>query len=995
MVIVITLCLISTGIFAQEITVNGSVQDASGEPVIGATILVKGTTNGTTTDIDGQYELANVGADTVLVFSYVGMKSQEVMVNAQNRIDVVLEEGAIGLEEVVVVGYGTQRKSDLTGSIASADIEAFRESPNVNIMQSLQGSVPGVQIGQVNQAGEEPSIQVRGQSTLNGSTSPLIVVDGIIFRGRIADLNPADIASVDVLKDASSKAIYGAQAANGVILITTKEGKVSQKPTIQYSGSISTQNPTVDARILNREEVLQKIKDIEYRNAYLGPGYTEPNPDWEFDQSELLPKLLSGIENGTDYDWWGALTSPGHIMNHVLSISGGSENTNYYLSGGYTDQKGFILNDNYSRATARINIETDLTNWLTVGTNTYASFADFSGVYPNINGISRGTSPLVAPKDQNGELIVNHLGDNNVNPFLNAQADDRDLNNRVSGNLFAKIKVPQIKGLSYQLNFNNNLNWFSHSTSNIYGAGLSGAASKAHASNYDVMLDNILTYNREFNNHSVNFTLVAGYNKVKFDRTYAGGENIPNLSLSYNSLEQSIIREINSDAWEQVSTYQMGRFNYNFKNRYILTGTLRRDGFSGFSANNKFGLFPSLGAGWVVSEESFFSMPNINFLKIRASYGQNGNQAARYSSLARVLSSESNHYVYGDGSGTSLGLSPASLANSDLSWETSTGLNLGVDFGVINERVRGNIEYYSTATTDLLWDLRLPQITGFSQITTNLGRIENRGFEVSLQTIPVQKKNFRWNLNLNFSRNQNKIVELLQLDNNGDGKEDDLVASGLFIGESIGTIYGYEIDGIWQVNDEIQEGFSPGTYRIVDQNNDGAISASDDRVILGRSEPAFRFGIQNTFRYKGLSLRIFVNSIQGGKNGYLGANHPSGVAGTPGTAQNSNWFTFYDYWSTLNPDGKYPRTWEAAQIKPSQYFSRSFVRLQDLSLSYSFKKSTLEQIGINNTKIYVSGKNVLTLTKWDGWDPETNQGIGNANAFPLMKAYTLGLDISF
>lgn len=994
-IFVVILSLLSAGMFAQEIAVNGNVQDASGEPVIGATVMLKGSAKGTTSDIEGRYELTGVPAEAVLIFSYVGKETQEIPINGQTRINVVMKAGAVGLEEVVVVGYGTQRKSDLTGSVVSADIEAFRESPNVNIMQSLQGSVPGVQIGQVNQAGEEPSISVRGQTTLNGSRAPLIVLDGIIFRGRISDLNPADIQSVDILKDASSKAIYGAQAANGVVLVTTKGGRTAQKPTIQYSGSISSQNPTVDTRLLNRSEVLQKISDVEYRNAYLAPNYIEPNPDWDFSQSELYPNLLEGIENGTEYDWWDELTSPGYIMNHVVSISGGTENTSYYLSGGYTDQEGFILNDRYTRTTARINIETKLTAWLTVGTNTFGSFADLSGSYPDINRIARGTSPLISPKDENGAYIINPLGDNNVNPFLNAQADDRDINNRISGNLFVRITVPRIEGLSYQLNFNNNVNWFAHATSNPYGASLSGVASKAHATNYDVMLDNILTYDRKFKEHGLNITLVAGYQKAQYDRTFASGQNIPNLSLSYNSLEQAIIREITSDAWEEVSVYQMGRVNYNYKNRYIVTATLRRDGFSGFSENNKFGLFPSVGAGWVISQEPFFDIPSIDFLKLRASYGENGNQTSRYSSLARVSSAVSNHYVFGDGAGTSLGQSPASLANKDLTWETTTGLNVGLDFGVFGERIRGNIEYYSTTTTDLLWDLSLPQITGFSQIRTNLGRIENSGFEFMINAIPVQKSNFSWSVGLNFAHNQNKITELLGIDNDGDGQEDDLIASGLFIGKSIGAVYSYEIDGIWQVTDEVLEGFSPGTYRIVDQNGDGVISAAGDRKILGRTEPAFRMGLQNTLEYGDFSLRFFIHAIQGGKDGYLGANSPSGVAETSGTAQNSNWFTMYEYWSTVNPDGKFPRPWESAQIKPTRYFARNFVRLQDVSLAYQLGGSLTERIGLGHAKIYVSGKNLLTFTKWDGWDPETSQGVGVNNAFPLMKAYTLGLEVTF
>ncbi|MFW6327707.1 MAG: SusC/RagA family TonB-linked outer membrane protein [Bacteroidota bacterium] len=988
------LILIASQAIAQQ-TATGQVTTVTGEPVPGATVVIKGTSTGTVTDADGNFTIQASNGD-VLVISFIGMKPQEISYTGQSRINVTLEQDVIGLEEVVAVGYGTMKKSDLTGAAISADIEAFRESPNINIMQSLQGSVPGVQIGQVNQAGEEPSIQIRGQSTLSGNTSPLIVVDGIIFRGRIADINPADIQSVDILKDASSKAIYGAQAANGVLLVTTKSGKTERKPTISYSGSVSSQTPTVKTRLLNREEFLQKVKDIEYRNAYIGPNYAQPNPDWDYNQSELLPLLREGIENDTDYDWWDALTSPGYIMDHVLSVSGGSESTTYYVSGGYTEQEGFVMNDDYNRSTFRINLDTDITNWLTVGANTFGSFTDFSGVYPNLGVIGR-TSPLVTPTDENGEYIVNHLGDNIVNPFLNAQADNRELKNRISGIFYGVIKIPQIDGLSYRVNFSNNLNWFSTSNSNEYSAGLTGAASKAHASQLDVMLDNILTYDKQFADHGIKATLVSGYNKIENDRTFAGGENIPNLSLSYNSLEQAIIQEINSDAWKETSIYQMGRLNYNFQNRYLVTATLRRDGFSGFSRNNKFAFFPSFGVGWVISDESFFKIPKIDYLKIRASYGQNGNQTSRYSSLARISAGEGSKYVFGDGASTAPGQSVASLANNNLSWEKTSGLNVGLDFGIIDNRIGGNIEYYQTTTTDLLWNMSLPEMTGFSQISTNLGEIANSGFEFHLQTSPVITSDFSWNLSINFSTNKNEIISLLGEDKDGDGVEDNLVASGLFIGESIGAIYNYEVDGIWQLDDDIPSGYFPGNYRIVDQNpgEEYEITAQDDRVILGRTEPAYSFGVQNTMSYKSFTLRFFINSIQGGKDGYLGQNHPFGVASTTGTAQNSNWFKFYDYWSPLNPDGKYPMIWEPAQIRPVQYQSRSFIRLQDISLSYELGNQIANDLGVAGLKIYASGKNVLTLTDWDGWDPETRQGIQVSNVFPLMKSYTLGIDISF
>lgn len=994
----------TTTLYAQGRQVGGTVSDETGSSLPGVNVLVKGTNVGTTTDANGRYALEAGPEATALIFSFIGYKSQEVELGGRTVVDVSMAPDIQQLNEVVVVGYGEQKKSDFTGAISSANLEAFRESPNVNVLQSLQGSVPGVQIGQVTSAGQEPTISIRGQTSLGGSTNPLIVLDGSIYRGRIGDLNPADIASIDVLKDPSSMAIYGAQAANGVILITSKKGKTAKKPRISYSGSYATQTPNTDIRLLNREEMLQKVRDVEYKKAYLAPDFTQPDPAWNFSNSELLPLARQGIDDGTNTDWWDEATNPGFISDHRLNLDGGSETFSYYISGGYTEQNGIVVNDKYSRSSIRINLEAEVTDWLTIGTNTFGAFTDFSGVSPDMTSLAR-TSPFVNIRDGNGEYVINPLGDNNVNPFLIAAADDLDRNNNISGNFFAVIKIPKVKGLSYRLNYNNNYRWDNKFLSNRYAAGLNGGIEKRNSSTNDVLLDNIITYDRRFDDHGLKVTLVAGSNEIEFERTVAEGENVPNISLSYNSLEQAIVQRVNSDAWSEAYVYQMGRINYDYKNRYLLTATVRRDGFSGFSKNNKTAIFPSIGLGWVISEESFAKLPQVDFLKLRASYGRNGNLTGRYSSLARISAGESSRYVFGDGSATSLGFSMESLPNNDLSWELTTGLNVGLDFEILGSRLTGNIEYYRSTTTDLLWNQVLPQVTGFREIRSNLGKIENRGVEFALSGLPVQTEKFSWRLGVNFASNRNRIVELLGLDSDGDGKEDDLIASGLFIGKSIRTIYDFEVDGIWQIADEVPAGFAPGTYRIVDQDGDGTINAQNDRVFLGREEPAYSFGIMNTLQYGQFTFRFFINSIQGGKDGYLGANHPYGVASTTGTAQNQNWYNNWEYWSPTNPDAPYPQPWQVAPVNAVQYLSRSFVRLQDISLAYDFTPDFLKKIGIANAKVFVSGKNLLTMTNWRGWDPETGQGIGLNRApgqgndvrqgFPVMRSYSVGVDLSF
>ena len=987
---------------AQTATISGEVRDlVEGTELPGVNILVKGTSVGTITDIEGSFTLSAPADAETLVFSSVGYETLEVPIDNRSTIDVNLSPDIQALSEIVVIGYGTQKREDVTGSVVSAPLQAFEEAPNTNILQSLSGSTPGINIGQVSTAGEEPDIQIRGQSSINGNQDPLIVLDGVYYRGRLADLNPKDIASVDVLKDASSKAIYGAQAANGVVIVTTKSGKSSQKPVISYSGYYTTQTPANELTPLGREGYLKGVRDVDWQNGYLAPDYTQENPDWTIDNSTaLFPPLLEGFAEGTDYSWYDEVTDPGYITDHQLSIRGSGENTSYFLSGGYTDQKGWILNDKYRRITARINVDTEITDWLTIGANTFGSFSDFSGESPNLNFVPQ-MSPLVTPRDENGELIINPLGDTRLNPFLQSASDDRDLRNSLSGIFYANVRIPQIEGLSYRVNFSNNYRWDALASSNPFDAGQSGRAIKINRTTYDLLLDNIVTYKRDLGqNHGLDITLLYGFNRISYDETQAEGINIPNQALSYNGLGQALIPQIASAAWEERYLYQMARINYDFRNKYLLTATLRRDGFSGFADNNKVGLFPSLGVGWVLSEENFLAnIQAIDFLKLRASYGINGNLTRRYSSLAEISAGGASQYVFGDGGTTVNGQRPSSLANPNLSWERTAGINVGVDFEIFNSRLSGSVDYYQSRTTDLLWNFILPQITGFETITSNVGEISNTGLEFILNGSPVRAGNFSWDVSLNFATNNNRIESLLGLDRDGDGQEDDLIANNLFIGQPIGAVYGYVIDGLWQISDgeAIPDGFAPGQYKLRDLNGDGNITPQDDRQILGRTEQAYQFGIQNTLRYRDFTLKFFIKSIQGGSDGYLGENNPwSGPYNTLGNAQSSNWFAEIDYWTPANPGATYRVPGDFAAIDQNRFFSRSFVRLQDISLSYNLNETLVNRIGLQGAKIFVSGKNLLTLTNWEGWDPETGQGLGanEGTVLPVLRGISVGLDIS-
>ncbi len=787
-------------VYAQSREVKGTITAEDNQPVPGVNIIEKGTQNGVVSDFDGNFTINVTSANGTLIFSSLGYIKQEINLIGKDIVNVILQEDISALDEVVVVGYGSQKKADLTGSIVSADLKQFQESPNTNVLQALQGSLPGITIGQTNSAGAEPSIQIRGQSTLNGSQSPLVVVDGAIYRGRLSDLNPKDIKSVDVLKDPSSKAIYGAQAANGIVIVTTKTARAGQKPTINYSTFYAVQNPTQARRTLNREEYLLAARDVDWQNGYLAPDYIAFNPDWNInDDTAFFPPLIEGLANGTDYDWFDALTDPGFIRDHQLSISGRSEKTSYYLSVGLTNQEGWVINDNYNRQTVRLNMDTKVTDWLTIGTNTFGSFSDFSGVSPSLPSIPP-MSPLTQPIDANGDLIINPLGTFLVNPFLQTTTDDRDNLNNISALFYASIDVPQVPGLNLRVNYSNNYRWTLRGNSNIYGAGLTGSAFKSTSSTHDVLLDNILTYDIRLGDeeqHGLKATLVAGFNIIEAESTSANASGFSNLNLSYNSLEQGVIQRVSSGAWEEKYNNQTARLNYDFKNKYLINASIRRDGFSGFSDGNKNAYFPSVGLGWIISEEGFLKNSTaVNNLKLRGSYGSNGNLTGRYSSLARLEAGTDSQYLFGDGGSTVSGQTLVSLANSDLTWEKTNGINLGLDFGFFNYKISGSVDYYNSKTNDLLYNVRLPLITGFRDIISNVGEIQNDGVEVILDFNPIRTDNFSWDFGLNFATNNNTIVTLTGQDNDGDGVEDDLIASGLFIGESIGAIYGYTIDGI-------------------------------------------------------------------------------------------------------------------------------------------------------------------------------------------------------
>lgn len=1006
--LLMALLLCVTIAWSQSKNVSGKVVSSlDNDPLIGVSVLVKGTTQGALTDVNGNYSIS-VDQGSTLTFSYIGFISVEIPVGNQSTINVSMQEFVEQMDEVVVIGYGTARKSDVTGAMARADLAVMENSPNVNLAQVLKGIVPGLNIGSITTAGGNPSITIRGRNTISGSQDPLIVLDGVIYRGQFTDINPNDVESVDVLKDASSTAIYGSQGANGVILITTKRSGRISKPIISYSGQLSHQRLMKDLKPLDAEGYIQQLKDCFISESRMGTNLTQPNPDFNVALKFKDPVVTDGyLKNPmTNTNWWDLLSNSfPYIQNHNVSIRGRSEATNYFLSFGYTDQKNLVQNDKYNRYSFRINLETNITDWFKLGTQSYYNISDFSGNSPSFSNLLQ-IPALVTPYNEDGSIKTQHyLG--YINPLLNIDTPNENTRSVLSGTFFGEISIPWIKGLSYRVNYSRN--WVTSKLYNFdpYANSLTGAGRKYHTDAVDMTFDNIVTYKNDFGKHSVNATFVYGVESREYSNTDARANIFTDQTLIYNYLQagQSDQNDVRSDAWKESSLYSMGRLVYTYNNRYIFTGTVRRDGFSGFGKDNKFGVFPSAAIAWRLSEENFIKDKYewIDNLKLRLSYGQGGNRTVgRYATLATM--STSGGYVFGDGGTGELAQNVNRLANSKLKWEATTSTNIGLDFSFLRGRLSGTYEYYMSSTSGLLYNVNYPRIngTGTVSIPTNIGKMENRGHELTISGIPVKTRDFMWDLTFNFSQNKNKVVSILGP--GPDGIEEDLVSSNIFIGKSLDPVYDYNIIGMWQVEDYnagiIPTGFTYGVYKIEDLNGDGRITAGDDRKILGYSVPLYRFSIINAFRYKGFELRAMINSIQGGKDYYLG--QPANI---PIRDHLQNWVNVkFDYWTPENPNAKYRQLGEYNNTTGNAfgpYVSRSFIRLQDLSLSYNLPSTLLKGTFISKARIYINATNLLTFTKWDGWDPEAGQGLGydflnyNLGGYPTMKSYSVGLNFDF
>ncbi len=796
--------------------ITGIIKDQSGEPVIGANIVEKGTTNGTITDIDGQYSL-EVGSNSILVVSYIGYITQEIPVGKNNTLDVLLREDTETLDEVIVIGYGTTKRKDFTGSVSSVKLEnsPIALSPNLNALESLKGNVSGLDIGATNSAGGEPSMQMRGQKSISGSNDPLIVVDGVIFMGSINDINPNDIASYDVLKDATSAAAYGSRSANGVIIITTKRGKTG-KPVVTFNATGSMQTWQNKPDLMKGEQWLESV--MARNNSS--------------DLSWLKPQELANMEAGREINWLDASTRTGWVQDYQVAVSGAGEKMNYYLSAAYSDNQGVVIGDDYNRITALAKINTDITSWLQIGVDAAFTKSDYSGVGANI-GEATQTSPYgVMYRNESEKLLEKYpYTQSSVNALWNTDKsvrDNKDIRNNFRANAYAVVKLPWVEGLSYRFNYAGNLS--KNQSGDFYYEGyfvkegayddetryspatlqslLASANGKINNNTTDSwVIDNILNYKNTFGKHSIDLTAVATRDRKKYEMIETTGSNFAangNTTLGINGLHKATVQKVNMDNNQRSNIGYLGRASYSYDDRYFFTGSYRRDGASVFGVNQKWGDFFAFGGAWRLSSEKFMSsISYLDDLKLKLSWGKNGNQGLDpYGTLSTINNGASGgvRYEFG-GSDIIYGLNQKALGNANLGWETTESWNTGFESAWLGSRLFVDLDLYFSKTTDQIFTRDIPVMTGFKNMKSSMGQVNNRGVELTIRSVNIDTQDWYWTTNLTFWLNRNKLIHLYGEDLDGDGREDDDISNSRFIGKPLGAIYGYLQDGIVQETD--------------------------------------------------------------------------------------------------------------------------------------------------------------------------------------------------
>lgn len=1001
-----------TNIYQQKNkTIKGSVVDDSGVPIIGANIMVRGTTNGTITDMNGNFSLT-VEENAVLEVSYIGYVNYELRVGSQDTYSIVLKEDSQSLDEVVVIGYGTTKRKDFTGSVSSVKMEnsPVALASNSNALEALKGSVTGLDIGATNSAGGQPSMQIRGQNSISGSNDPLVVVDGVIFLGNLNDINPNDIASYDVLKDATSAAAYGSRSANGVIMITTKKGKTG-KPVISFNATGSMQTWHLKPELMNGKQWLEAVAAAN--------GYS--------DYSFLTPQEELNLESGKEVNWLDEISRTGWMQDYQAAISGAGEKMNYYMSASYTGNQGVIKGDDFNRTSVLAKINTHITDWLQIGLDASYTHMDYSGI-----GAGMTTASILSPYGMmyrpNGELEATPDGSRgHGNPLWGVDDESKkenlDYRDNLRANGFVLLKCPWIKGLDYRFNFAGNLNYrkagdFTHessfvptgsydddsrysiATQNGYLSSAGGNIVNERTTSY--VMDHILSYNQTFDKHNISLTAVATRDLKKYEYQQLIGNDFAacgNTTLGLNGLHYATTQKIVLNNWKLTNVGYFARASYSFNDTYYVTGSFRRDGASVFGAKNKWGNFGAVGLAWRITNENF--MEKVDFLddmKLKLSWGKNGNQGlSQYSTLSQVVNGQTGgvYYPFGNTGEPSYGINQTTIGNTLLGWETTDAWNMGFESAWLNNRLFFDIDVYFSKTYDQIFSRTIPIMTDFKTMFSSMGEVKNRGVEATVRSVNIQNKDFTWSTSVTFWLNRNKLIHLYGEDLDKDGKEDDDIGNNLFIGKSIHSIYGYEQDGIVQTSDTeymAANGVPAGNPKYVDQNGDGIIN-TEDRVILGCTDPNYKINMGNTLKYKNFELYFMLAGVFGG-NGYFQQSNTNAYITSGDRSQFASNGLYVPFWTETNPSNEYP----SASFTGDGYFlglqSRTYVRLQDVTLSYTFDQKKLQKYNINNLKVFLTGKNLATITGWKGGDPEIGSTVFS-NQYPVMSSISLGLNLSF
>jgi TonB-dependent starch-binding outer membrane protein SusC len=975
-----------------EVLISGQVVDAEGQPLPGVTVIIEGTSVGTVTDINGNYSL-DAATGSVLVFSFVGFENQRITVGNTDKINVRLVEDSQALDEFVVVGYGEVKKSDLTGAVGSVNAEAITRGNPVQAARALQGQVSGVNVNKINsRPGADFTIDIRGLQSIGFSNEPLVVIDGVMG-GRLNTLNPSDIESMDVLKDASATAIYGARGANGVIIITTKKGKEG-KTRVTYDGYTGVKVPNHLPDMMTAQQFYRAYNDV------VKAENPKANPIWTSTE-------LANVEAGRSVDWVNEVTAPAAQMNHVVAISGGNEHTTLYFSTGYLSENGNLAHTGFERYNLKGSVDSKLNNLVKVGFNAYYTYSvqnlGSNEVLRNAFR-ARPTGSIFfrdvldpaqsSDRDVDGYAFWMGINDNQVqNPILEAGKDAMQEETRVSSFLGnAYIELTPIKGLSVRSSLSTSV------LSNREGR-YRNADSKSRLNrlpdalvrnnlNASYTLDNIANYKLAINRHEVNITAVQSAFLERFENYSIDVENLPYNSGWYALNTAPVIRGVSSRLTERSILSYMGRVNYIYNDKYLLTVTGRYDGSSVLAVGNKWAFFPSAAVAWRIGDEAFIKDLNLfSDLKLRASYGIVGNDVVPpYSTQASMRQT-----AYDWDGAPSFGYAPNNIGNSLLRWENSEEVNLGLNIGVLQNRITMDVELYHKVTNDLIQNVALPTSFGFSSVTANVGKLVNKGIEVSLNSVNVQKNNFRWSTNLNFSSNRNEILELY----GGTVQRD--IANSLFVGQSLRSHYFYEFDGIWQMDqaeDALKFGQVPGSVRVVDQNGDGVISSAierDDRIILGNELPSWIAGMTNTFNYKNFDLSLFIYTRQG----VMFRNNM--LSGTFGDLGNPRYNRInLNYWTQENPTNDYYGVWQPNPFRQAiQYKKADFIRLQFITLGYNLPATLLQRLKISNARFYVQADNPYFYVKERNiWmDPEFNSGTFQDDV--PFSTVLLGLNLAF